>query len=114
MGCLVARNKPVLPEIEQLTGKISVKELDSLRAVLNRKADDFSKHKADIGCCNFVEHETEIEKVSVSHREGARRMTTHNSKACRKKIDMLMEYIEPSKSPWACGVVMGKKKEGAT
>ena len=116
MGCLVARNKPVLPETEQLKGKVSDKELDSLRAVLNWKADDFSKHKADIGCCNFVEHETEIEEGSVSHREGAKRMTTHNSKACRKEIEMLMEYdmIEPSKSPWACGVVMGKKKKGAT
>ena len=73
----LAANKPVLPEIEHLKGKISDKELDSLRAVLNRNADVFSKHKADIGCCNFVEHEIEIEEGSVPHREGARRMTPH-------------------------------------
>ena len=48
--------KHVLAEIEHLKGKISDKELDSLRAVLNRNANVFSKHKADIGCCNFVEH----------------------------------------------------------
>ena len=54
-------NEPVLPEIEHLRGKISDEELDSLRAVLSRNADVFSKHKADIGCCNFVEHEIEIE-----------------------------------------------------
>ena len=38
-------------------------------------------------------------------------MTPHKSEACRKEIEMLMEYdmIEPSKSPWACGVVMAKK-----
>ena len=53
----LAANKPVLPEIEHLKGKISDKELDSLRAELNWNADVFSKHKADIGCCNFVEHE---------------------------------------------------------
>ena len=89
-------------------------ELDSLRAVLSRNADVFSKHKADIGCCNFVEHEIEIEEGSVPHREGARRMTPYKSKACRKEIEMLMEYdmIEPSKSPWICGVVMAKNKGG--
>ena len=32
----LAANKPVLPEIEHLKGKISDKELDSLRAVLIR------------------------------------------------------------------------------
>ena len=86
----LAANKPVLPEIEYLKGKISDMELDSLRAVLSRNADVFSKHKADIGCCNFVEHEIEIEEGSVIHREGARRMTPHKSEACRKEIEMLM------------------------
>ena len=84
-----------------MKGKISDKELDSLRAVLSRNADVFSKHKADIGCCNFVEHEIEIEEGSVPHRKGARIMTPHrNREACRKEIEMLMEYdmIEPSKS----------------
>ena len=107
-------NKHVLPEIEHLKGKISDKELDSLRAVLSRNADVFSKHKADIDCCNFVEHEIEIEEGSVPHREGARRMTPHKSEACRKEVEIIMEYdmIEPSKSPWACGVVMAKTKGG--
>ena len=112
----LAANKLVPPEIEHLKGEKSDKELDSLRAVLSQNADVFSKHKADIGCCNFVEHEIEIKEGSVPHREGARRMTPHKSEACRKEIgaEMLMEYdiIGPSKSPWACGVVMAKKKRG--
>ena len=39
-------------------------------------------------------------------------MTPHKSDACRKEIETFLEYdmIEPSKSPWACGVVMAKKK----
>ena len=39
-------------------------------------------------------------------------MTPQKSEACRKEIEMLMEYnmFERSKSPWACGVVMAKKK----
>ena len=45
---------------------------------------------------------------SLTHREGARRMTPNKSDACRKEIEMFMEYdmIEKSKSSWACGVVM--------
>ena len=59
----LASNRPVLPKKEHSKGKISDKELNSLRAVLNRNADVFSKHMADIGCCTFVEHEIEIEEV---------------------------------------------------
>ena len=105
-------DKPVLPEIEHLKGKIGEGDFEKLRDLLNRNADVFSKHKADIGCCNFVEHEIELEEGAVPHREGARRMTPHKSEACRAEIEMLLEYdmIEPSKSPWACGVVMAKKK----
>ena len=68
----LALNTPVLPEIEHLKGKLTDKELDSLRAVLNRNTDVFSKHKADIGCCFFVDFEIEIEEGLVPHREGAR------------------------------------------
>ena len=105
-------DKPVLPEIEHLKVKIVEGDFELLRAVLNRNADVFSKHKADIGCCNFVEHEIELEEGAVPHREGARRITPHKLEACRAEIEMLLEYdmIEPSKLPWACGVVMEKRK----
>ena len=41
-------------------------------------------------------------------------MTPHKSEACRAEIEMLLEsdMIEPSISPWACGVIMAKKKGG--
>ena len=46
------------------------------------------------------------------HREGARPISPNKSDACRKEIETLLEYdmIELSKSPWASGVVLDKKK----
>ena len=106
------RDKPVLSEIEHLRGKITDEQLEAIKDVLERNEDVFSKHKANIGCCNFVEHEIELEKSAVPHRKGARRMTPHKWDACTKEIETLLEYdmIEPSKSPWTSGVVMAKKK----
>ena len=107
-----SKDKPVLPEIEHLRGKVTDEQLEAIKDVLERNEDVFSKHKADNGCCNFVEHELELEESAVSHWEGARSMTPHKSDACRKEIETLLEYdmIEPSKSPWACRVAMAKKK----
>ena len=95
-----------------MRGKILDEQLEAIKDVLERDEEAFSRHKADIGCSNFVEHEIELEENAVEHREGARRMTPHKSDACRKEIETLLEYdmIEPSKSPWACAVVMAKKK----
>ena len=50
-------DKPVLPEIEHLRGKLTDEQLEAIKDVLKRKEEVFSRHKADIGCCNFVEHE---------------------------------------------------------
>ena len=54
-------DKPVLPEIEHLKRNIGEGDFKLLREVLNRNEDVFSRHKADIGCCSFVEHEIELE-----------------------------------------------------
>ena len=65
-------DKPVLPEIEHLRGKAMDEQLEAVKNVVERNEDVFSKHKANIGCCNFVEHEIELEETAVPHREGAR------------------------------------------
>ena len=108
-------DKPVLPEIERLKGKKGEGDFESLRVVLNRNADVFTKNKAYIGCFNFFEHEMDLEEGAVPHREGSRRMTPHKLEAYRAEIEILLEYdiIEPSKLSWACGVVMAKKKGGS-
>ena len=55
----IEMDKPVLPEIEHLRGKLTDEQLEAIKDVLERNEDFFSKHKADIGCCNFAEHEIE-------------------------------------------------------
>ena len=92
-------DKPVLSENENLSGKVTYEQLEAIMDVLDRNQDVFLRHKEDIGCCNFVEHELKLEKSAVPHREGARRMTPNKSDACRKEVETLLEYdmIEPSK-----------------
>ena len=38
--------------------------------MLDGNQNVFSRPKADIGCCNFVEHETELKETAVPHRGG--------------------------------------------
>ena len=58
-------DKPVLPEIEHLKGKIGEGDFELLRAVLNGNADLISKHKADIGCCNSSNTKSNLRKAPV-------------------------------------------------
>ena len=74
-------DKPVLPEIEHLKEKIGQGDFESLRTVLISNADVFLKHRADIGFCNFVEHEIELEEGAVPHRDCTGRMAPHKSEA---------------------------------
>ena len=86
-------DKPVLPEIKHLRGKINNgRTARGDQGCARLESGSFSKHKADIGCCNFVEHEIELEESAVPHREGVRRMTPNKSDACRKEIGTLLEY----------------------
>ena len=94
--------KPVLPEIEHLRGKVTDDQLEAIKDVLDRNQDVFSKHKAGIGCCNFVEHEIELEESAVPYRGEARRMTPNKSDACRKEIGTLLEYEEDALWPLQC------------
>ena len=86
-------DKPVLPEIEHLRAKVMDEQLEAIKAVLERNDEVFSRHKANIRCCNFVEHEIELEESAVPHREGARRMTPHKSDACRKELEHYWSMI---------------------
>ena len=108
-------DKPVLPDKGQSKGKICEGHFELLRAVLNWKADVFSKQKADIGCCNFVEHEIELEEDALPHREGARRMTANKSEARRAEKEMLLRIRRDRNLEIALGLrgSHGKKEGGS-
>ena len=59
-------------------------QLEAIKNVLDKNQKVFLRHKADIGCSNFLEHETELEELAVLRREGARCMTPSKLHACRK------------------------------
>ena len=63
-------DKPLFPEIENLMGKVTDEQLEAIKVVLDRNQDVFSRHKADIGCCNFVEPETELEESAQGGGQG--------------------------------------------
>ena len=50
----IQSDKPVLPEIEHLRGKLTDKQLEAIKDVLERNEEVFSRHKSDIRCCNFL------------------------------------------------------------
>ena len=96
-------------EIEKLGNHIE--RLDEVftftkRAGLNNAAED----APDI---EYRGPEIELDESAVPQRGGTRRMTPQKSDAYRKQVETLLEHelVEPSRSPWACGMVMAKKKE---
>ena len=52
-------DKPVIPEIENINGKATDEQLEAIKDVLDKNQYVFS---IQIGCCNFVEHEIELEE----------------------------------------------------
>ncbi len=80
--------------------------------MLDSNAAVFAENKADIGHCKLVEHRIDLEDGAVPHHEGARRMAPLKAEKANEEVRHLLslDLIEPSYSPWACGVVMAKKK----
>ncbi len=102
----------LLPNLEDLTDRITPEQLERLKAVLESNAAVFVKNKADIARCKLVEHRIDLEEGAVPHHEGARRMAPMKAEKANEEARHLLslDLIEPSYSPWACGVVMAKKK----
>ncbi len=98
----------LLPNLDELKDRITPAQLDGLRAVLEENVAVF----ADVGRCRIVEHRIDLEPDAVPHHEGARRMAPWKAEKTNEEVRHLLslDLIEPSYSPWACGIVMAKKK----
>ena len=101
-----------LPDIEKLKDRLEPEQFQELGKLLQEFESIFQKHKADLGRCTLIEHKIDLEPNAVPWREGPRRMTPFKTEKANEEVRMLIEMgvIEPSYSPWACGIVMAKKK----
>ena len=85
-------DKLVLVEIDHLRVKIIDEQLEVIKDALDRNQDNFSRHKADIRCCNFVEHELELEESAVPHRERREHAT---GKLRTRKAHEIIGFMSP-------------------
>ena len=87
---------------------------DSLNNILTEFDDLFMKHQVDIGRCKIANHTVEVEPGATPHREGARRMSREKAERANQEArNLALDMIQPSLSPWASGIVMVMKKNGA-
>ena len=72
------------------------------------------KHRADIGRCTIAKHPVEVEPGDVPHREDARRKSPEKAARAIQEVRNLLALgmIQPSFSPWTCGIVRVRKKNG--
>ncbi len=102
----------LLPDLEELRDRVTPEQLERLKALLEANAAVFARNKADIGRCKLVEQRIDMEKDAVPHHVGARRMAPMKAENANEEVRHLwsLDLIEPCYSPWACGIVMAKKK----
>ena len=91
---------------------LTPQEYKELECLLQEFGTSFQQNKADFGRSNVLEPTIELEPSAVPWKEGPRRMTPFKTEKANEEIRMLIKLglIEPSYSPWACGIVMAKKK----
>ena len=79
-------DKPVLPEIEQLKGKIGEGDFELLRAVLNRNADVFSKYKRILVAVTSSNTKSKLRKVLFPTGKAQDRWRHINRKRAERKL----------------------------
>ncbi|MCP4480998.1 MAG: RNA-directed DNA polymerase, partial [Planctomycetaceae bacterium] len=94
---------------------MSEDQQERLDALFETYGDVFSTHPGDIGQTDRMEHPITLEEGAGYFYETPRRMTPERHLAADQQVQALLEMglIEPSRSPYASGIVMVKKPDGA-
>lgn len=82
--------------------------------LLNKYASVFSENDDDIGRTGILKHKIPTGNASPI-KQPLRRVPFHMNKEIDEQIDSMLkkDVITPSKSPWASGIVLVKKKDGS-
>ncbi len=105
-----------LPPIEHLRERLNEQEFERLQSILSKHVEAFQKDKKDIGLTDLIEHEIELVTGAQPHKETVRRLNPEKQRQAAEQVEDLINkgVVVPSKSTWAAGIVMAKKKDPGT
>jgi transposase InsO family protein len=104
-----------VPDLDQARKNLSPEHFKEFRELLRQNEDLFSKNKTDIGLTTLAEHDIELIPGAQPFRETCRRQNPEKGKAAQETVDDLLRLgmAVESKSPFASGIVIVRKKDGS-
>ena len=95
---------------------MSKEEFERLQSILSTHVEAFEKDKKDIGLTDLIEQEIELVAGAQPHKEIVRRLNPEKQRQAAAQVEDLINkgVVVPSKSTWAAGIVMAKKKDPGT
>ena len=106
------RNVPDSPDFD-IGSHLNPDEIGRLKSLLAKFDDIMSKHELDTGLTDVIEHD-----IVTEDAQPIRQRPYRLSFSERQKVNQLVEnfqnsgLIRESTSPWACPIVLVKKKDG--
>ena len=88
-------------------------QADTVKSMLRKNQNSFSRFKGDYGKYSQVTHNINTGNAQP-RRERPRRLPPEKRKACKTKLDEMMEHevVRPSNSSWAAPIVLVRKNNG--